>query len=238
MTVSSLAARARVRHAGDARDLDARRAGRAAFMRALGRRSRRPGPARTRATAAAAGGGVRRAARAPGVRLHHVRQRRGVRRAGAGAGHPRAVDVRAPPAPVRRTRARRVPAGRADRGALQARAHGRPLRTTSADPGAAHHPDRRRARRTAGAPRRRRGDRGGAHLHDAARERGPRAPRPRRRRCAATCARTPPLVRSSWHWSTPGRCGRWLAGIRRALLGDPRRVAGPAYTPSCATSSA
>ena len=57
---------------------------------------------------------------APEFDADHVRQRRGVRRAGARPRHPDAVGLRAPPAAVRRRRPRRLPAGRPHPRAVEA----------------------------------------------------------------------------------------------------------------------
>ena len=88
---------------------------------------------------------LRRAVRAAPVRPDDVPQRRGVRRAGARPRHPGAVGLRAPPAAVRRGRARRLPARRAHPRPVEAGPGGRDVRPPAAGAGAADQAGRRLA---------------------------------------------------------------------------------------------
>ena len=105
-----------------------------------------------------------------GGRAHHDLRPR-PRRDGPGARHRAVVDVRAPPGAVHGRRARRLHPvrERQDHRPVQAGAAGRRLRQASAGAGAADHPDRRRADADPRGPRRDRGDRGRAPVHDHAR---------------------------------------------------------------------
>src|SRR5204863_56863 len=105
-------------------------------------------------------------------------ERRGVRRARARPFDPGARRVRTPPAAVRRGSPCRLPAGRAHSRAVQARPRGRVLRRTAAGPGTVDQAGGRLAPGQPGAGRSRRGDRGRAHLHDAARRPGERLVHP------------------------------------------------------------
>ena len=177
----------RRRPAVDRVDLDAANAG----------RGRVPGRARRRPDRRGMASTPRRMARAyaelltpAAVRPDHVPQRRGLRRAGPGPRHPDALGLRAPPAAVRRRRPRRLPARRPDPRAVQARPGRRAVRPPAAGAGAAHQAGRRLAAGNLAPARRRRGHRGRAPVHDAARRPAPPAPAPSPRRCTGSCATT------------------------------------------------
>ena len=107
---------------------------------------------------------------------HGLRHR--PRRDGAGPRHRALVDVRAPPGAVHRRRPRRLHPvrERQDHRPVQAGPAGRRLRQAAPGPGAADHPGRRRADGAPRGPRRHRGDRGRAPLHDHARGQEGRRP--------------------------------------------------------------
>ena len=156
---------------------------------ALGPRPRRRAPGRHAPPGRRC---LRRAAHPAAVRPHHLPQRRGLRRARPGPGHPVPLAVPAPPAAVHGRRPRRLPARRADPRAVQARPGRRAVRPRPPGPGAADQAGRRLA---PGAPRtqgRRRGARGRAPVHVAARRAGRRRPH-RHLGAARPAARRRPL---------------------------------------------
>ena len=148
MTVSSLAHRARVRHAGEARDLDAAERAAAAFMRSLGVEPDdpdRPDLARTPRRLAEAYAELLSPTEFDFTTFANAER------------YDELVLVRDIPVqsvcehhllPFVGQRPRRLPTGRADRRAVQARPHRRPLRAPAADPGTARPPRSRPGSRT------------------------------------------------------------------------------------------
>ena len=163
----------------------------------------------------------------PRLRADHVRQRRGVRRAGAGPGHPGAVAVRAPHAAVRRASptSATCPAtgssGCPSSPAWSTFHARRPQTQERLTKQIADHLSERLQ-----PARGRRRDRGRAHLHEPARRPGAAAPGRSPRRCSGAARRPAQPAPSSSR--SPGAADEH----RRR-----RRAAWPARTPSRSCAS-